>query len=176
MANNDVLIVVDVQNDFTTGALGNPDAAAKIEAIEQKARDFVGTVILTQDTHGADYLETSEGQNLPVEHCVKGTEGWELSGDLTCLAQERAWKIYEKPTFGSTELACDLVAMNDVRPIDSIELVGFCTDICVVSNALMIKAFLPEVGVRVDANLCAGTSSGAHEAALTTMRSCQIVC
>ena len=170
------MIIIDVQNDFTTGALGNPDAAAKVAAIVAKAQDFEGAVVLTQDTHRTDYLKTAEGRNLPVEHCVKGTEGWELSDELQELAAEQGWKIYEKPTFGSIALAQDLVAMDAADPIDSIELVGFCTDICVVSNALLVKAYLPEVEIRVDADLCAGTTPEAHEAALATLRSCHIVC
>lgn len=176
MSKNDILVVVDVQEDFTTGALGNPEAAGKVAAIAERARDFDGTVVLTQDTHGADYLSTQEGRNLPVEHCIKGAAGWELAGGLAQLAAERGWKVYEKPTFGCVQLAEDLAHLNEAEPIGSVELIGFCTDICVVANAMLIKAFLPEAEVKVDAALCAGTTPAAHEAALQTMRSCQISC
>lgn len=172
----DVLVVVDVQNDFVTGSLGNPQAASTVDAIVEHARDFEGTVVLTQDTHAEDYLSTQEGRNLPVEHCLRGTDGWQLTDALGELARERGWKTYEKPTFGSVELARDLATLAKTEPIRSVELIGFCTDICVVSNALLIKAFLPEVEVKVLPELCAGVTPESHEAALRTMRSCQIVC
>lgn len=172
----DVLVIVDAQVDFTTGALRNEDAISKMDGIIDKARSFDGTVILTKDTHSQDYMKTQEGQKLPVEHCIKGTPGFELAGSLEQDAKEHGWKIYEKPTFGSVALANDLVKLNERTPIRSIELVGFCTDICVVSNALLIKAHLPEVPIKVDAELCAGVTPDTHEAALTTMRSCQIEC
>lgn len=168
------LVVIDVQNDFTTGSLGSPDAAAKVPNILAKAATFNGTVILTQDTHGEDYLETEEGHHLPVEHCILKTEGWQLAPGLPELAEARGWKAYEKPTFGSVALARDLAALHQQGALDSVELVGFCTDICVVSNALLIKAFAPELKVTVDAALCAGTTPEAHEAALATLRSCQV--
>lgn len=168
------LVVIDVQNDFTTGTLGNPDAAAKAPSILAKAATFNGTVLLTQDTHGEDYLETEEGRHLPVEHCIRKTEGWQLAPGLSELAEARGWKVYEKPTFGSVALAQDLAALHQQGALDSVELVGFCTDICVVSNALLIKAFAPEMKVSVDAALCAGTTPKAHEAALATLRSCQV--
>lgn len=175
-ANRQVLVVVDVQNDFVTGSLGNPQAEAVVAAIVEHARDFDGTVVLTQDTHDDGYLATNEGRNLPVEHCLRGTWGWELVDDLRALAEARGWKSYEKPTFGSTELARDLVALNEREPIGSVELIGFCTDICVVSNALLIKAHLPETNVKVTPELCAGVTPRSHDAALQTMRSCQIAC
>lgn len=172
----DVLVIVDVQVDFTTGSLGNELAASKVGAIVDKAKSFEGLVVLTQDCHEPDYLDTQEGRLLPVEHCIKGTPGIELAEGLRDEAAKQGWKVYEKPTFGSVKLAGDLVDLNNRTPIRSIELIGFCTDICVVSNALTIKAHLPEVPIKVDGNLCAGTSTDAHEAALTTMRSCQIAC
>lgn len=168
------LVVIDVQNDFTTGSLGSADAAAKVPNILAKAATFDGMVLLTQDTHGEDYLQTEEGHHLPVEHCIQGTEGWQLAPGLSELAEARGWKVYEKPTFGSVALARDLAALHQQEALDSVELVGFCTDICVVSNALLIKAFAPELKVSVDAALCAGTTREAHEAALATLRSCQV--
>lgn len=168
------LIVIDMQNDFVDGALGTPEAAAIAPALVEAARAFDGELIFTLDTHGEDYLATQEGAHLPVPHCIKGTPGWELIPALAELQRERDARVFEKPTFGSTELARHLVQRNAEEPIDSIELVGVCTDICVVSNALLIKAALPEVPVKVDAALCAGVTPEAHEAALATMRSCQI--
>lgn len=171
-----VLIIVDVQNDFVTGALGSEDAAAVTDAIIERAARFEGTVMLTQDTHEEDYLGTQEGRRLPVEHCLRGSWGWQLVDGLQKLAESRNWKTYEKPTFGSVELARDLAARHEQRPFASVELIGFCTDICVVSNALLIKAFLPDVPVKVDAALCAGVTPASHAAALSTMASCQIDC
>lgn len=172
----DVLVIVDVQVDFTTGSLGNEIAASKVGDIIKKALAFDGIVVLTQDTHSADYLNTQEGKRLPVEHCIEGTPGIEFAGGLGEHAKRRGWRVYQKPTFGSVDLVKDLVELNEGTPIRSIELIGFCTDICVVSNALLIKASLPEVPVRVDADLCAGVTPDTHDAALATMRSCQIEC
>ena len=172
----DVLVIVDVQVDFTTGSLGNELAASKVETIVEKAKHFDGIVMLTRDSHPAEYLESQEGHLLPVEHCIEGTSGIEFDGGLEDLAAERGWQVYAKPTFGSVQLAQDLVKLNEKTPIRSIELIGFCTDICVVSNALLIKAHLPEVPIKVDGDLCAGVTPETHDAALTTMRSCQIAC
>jgi len=164
---NDYLIVIDMQNDFVDGALGTPEAQAIVEGVVEHARDFAGTVVFTRDTHAEDYLRTQEGKNLPVTHCVRGTAGAEVAEGLGA-------PVFDKPTFGSVELAAWLVERNSERPIDSIELAGLCTDICVVSNALLIKAVLPEVPMRVEARLCAGVTPASHEAALATMRSCQV--
>ena len=171
---NKYLIVIDMQNDFVDGALGTPEAQAIAEAVVEEAKSFDGTVAFTLDTHGEDYLSSQEGANLPVPHCIKGTPGWQLIPALDSVAHERNARIFEKPTFGSTDLAAWLQAENATNPIESIELVGVCTDICVVSNALLIKAVLPEVSLVVDAALCAGVTPAAHEAALATMRSCQV--
>lgn len=168
------LIVIDMQNDFVDGALGTPEAQAIAPALVEAASSFDGEIIFTLDTHGENYLDTQEGKHLPVPHCIKGTQGWELIPALAELQRERQARVFEKPTFGSTELVHYLVACNDEEPIESIELVGVCTDICVVSNALLIKAALPEVAVKVDPALCAGVTPEAHEAALATMASCQI--
>lgn len=171
---NKYLIVIDMQNDFVDGALGTPEAQAIADAVVEEAKSFDGTVAFTLDTHGEDYLSSQEGANLPAPHCIKGTPGWQLIPALDSVAHERNARIFEKPTFGSTDLAAWLQAENATNPIESIELVGVCTDICVVSNALLIKAVLPEVPLVVDAALCAGVTPAAHEAALATMCSCQV--
>ena len=171
---NDYLLVIDMQNDFVDGALGTPEAEAIVSAVAARARSFAGTVVFTRDTHGEDYLQTQEGKNLPVPHCVEGTPGWELVPALAEAQKALDAPVFDKPTFGSTELASWLVARDAERPISSIELCGLCTDICVVSNALLVKASLPEVPVRVRASLCAGVTPASHEAALDTMRSCQV--
>ena len=168
------LIVVDMQNDFIDGALGTPEAQAIVDAVVRKVQDFPGRVVFTLDTHQADYLQTQEGRNLPVEHCIEGTHGWQLAEALEGIRAEHDLPAYRKVTFGSVELAQDLARENAQEPIESIELVGLCTDICVVSNALMLKGFMPEVPISVDARCCAGVTPEAHEAALATMASCQI--
>ena len=131
-----------------------------------------GEIIFTRDTHTPDYLNTPEGKNLPVPHCIRGTDGWQIAADLTAI---RAAKIIDKPTFGSVELGKLLVAANETEPIGKITLVGLCTDICVLSNALLIKAHLPEVTVAVDASCCAGVTPESHNTALAAMKMCQIV-
>lgn len=171
---NDYLIVVDMQNDFVSGSLGTPEAQAIVGAVARRAEEFEGAVVFTKDTHGEDYLQTQEGSNLPVVHCVRDTPGWELVEELERVRAQRDAPVFDKPSFGSLDLAAWLVEQNDVEPIDSIELVGLCTDICVVSNALLIKANLPEVPLRVEAALCAGVTPQSHRAALDTMRSCQV--
>lgn len=168
------LVVVDMQNDFVDGALGTPEAASIVERCAEAARSFDGEVVFTQDTHGPDYLATQEGRNLPVEHCIKGTDGWRLVEALAEAQRERDARVFEKGAFGSWELAEHLRRVHESDPIESVELVGLCTDICVVSNALLIKAALPEVPVSVDASCCAGVTPASHEAALATMRSCQV--
>lgn len=171
---NKILIVVDMQKDFVSGSLGTAEAAAILPRVEQKVQNFDGKVIFTKDTHFEDYADTQEGKFLPVSHCIKGTDGWELAGNLEQIKEEKHAQMYEKLTFGCRKLAEDLAALDAKEKIDSIELIGLCTDICVVSNALMIKAFLPETPMRVDASCCGGVTPEKHEAALETMRSCQI--
>ena len=166
-----LLIVIDMQNDFIDGALGTPEAETVVEAVKNKIRSYPPKdVIATMDTHEPDYLSTQEGMFLPVEHCIKGTEGWQIRPDIAELLTEAA--IYEKPTFGSTRMA---EAIRELQDVEEIELVGLCTDICVVSNALLLKAYMPEVRITVDASCCAGVTPEKHSAALETMRSCQIV-
>lgn len=174
MSGNDYLIVVDMQNDFVDGSLGTPEAQAMRERAEARAAAFDGRVVFTMDTHGANYAETQEGKLLPVEHCIEGTPGWQLTPGMEAVRRKRDARVYEKPTFASVDLARDLAAEHERAPITSIELIGLCTDICVVSNALTIKGFLPDVPLRVRADCCAATTPEAHESALATMRSCQI--
>ena len=167
-----ILIVIDMQNDFIDAALGTKEAVGIVEAVKDKIRSYpAADVIATMDTHDNDYLDTQEGKNLPVPHCIKGSEGWKLRPDIADLLTGA--QIYEKPTFGSTALAADLKAMSEKEEIE-IELIGLCTDICVVSNALLLKAAMPEVKICVDASCCAGVTPELHRAALATMRSCQI--
>ena len=167
-----ILIVIDMQNDFIDAALGTKEAVAIVDAVKDKIRSWPAKdVVATMDTHGEDYMETQEGQNLPVMHCIKGTDGWQIRPDIAELLTEA--KIYEKPTFGSTAMAADLKALSENEEIE-LELIGLCTDICVVSNALLLKASMPEVRISVDAACCAGVTPEKHLAALATMQSCQI--
>ena len=168
-----ILIVIDMQNDFIDGALGTAEAAGIVEAVKKKIRSYPASdVIATMDTHGEDYMGTQEGRYLPVPHCIKGTYGWQIRDDIAALLEGA--KVFEKPTFGSTHLAEYLKKLSEKEEIE-LELIGLCTDICVVSNALLLKAFMPEVKISVDASCCAGVTPEKHLAALETMRSCQIV-
>lgn len=173
MANN-YLVVVDMQHDFVDGSLGTPEAQAIVDDVAAYARDYEGTVVFTKDTHEENYLQTQEGQKLPVVHCVSGTPGWELVPALEEVRAARDAEVFEKPTFGSVALTWWLAEQNDASPIDAIDIVGLCTDICVVSNALLIKAHFPEIPVRVHPKLCAGVTPELHDAALATMGSCQV--
>ena len=167
------LIVVDMQNDFITGALGTAEAQAIVGAAAEKIRHFDGTILATVDTHGPDYLDTAEGKKLPVEHCIRGTWGWEPEKTVSDAFRDRDVTIVEKPTFGSIRLPGIITEAAGGDDL-TIELIGLCTDICVVSNALLLKAYFPECRITVDAACCAGVSPEAHLAALNTMRSCQI--
>lgn len=167
-----ILVVIDMQNDFIDGSLGTKEAEAIVENVAAKIRSYPAEdVFATRDTHPANYLETQEGKNLPVVHCVEGTKGWEISPALAGLIPEE--QIFNKPTFGSVRLAQELHSLDDEYGIE-IELVGLCTDICVVSNALLLKAYMPEVKISVDPACCAGVTPELHQAALSTMKSCQI--
>ena len=167
-----ILIVVDMQRDFIDMALGTKEAAAIVDAVKEKIGAYPpDNIFVTMDTHGADYLQTQEGRFLPVEHCIRRTEGWQLSPELAPVLAGA--KVFEKPTFGSVQLAEELKALSETEELE-LELVGLCTDICVISNALLLKAFLPEVRITVDASCCAGVTPQKHLAALETMRSCQI--
>lgn len=174
--NKKILIIVDMQNDFITGSLANKDAEAIVDPIckyLKKNKDKFSKVILTRDTHQTNYLETSEGKNLPIEHCIKGTNGWLLNDKIqnTLDTEKIDYLFIDKPTFGfkywygQPELA--------YPEIKNIEICGTCTDICVVSNALILKTQFPEKEVKVLSKLCAGLTPELHEAALKIMQSCQ---
>ncbi len=166
------LIVVDMQNDFIDGVLGTKEAVAILPAVKEKIKNFNGRVLFTRDTHESDYLSTQEGKNLPVEHCMRGTDGWQINSELDTLRKEEP---IDKLSFGSVALGQLLKAYDTYEEkIESITLVGVCTDICVISNAMLIKSFLPETPVIVDAACCAGVTPESHERALDAMAVCQI--
>lgn len=167
------LIVVDMQKDFIDGVLGTKEAVAIVSGVAEKIKAYRrngDTVIFTRDTHTENYLETQEGRKLPVAHCIKDTPGWQISDALDVGNS----KVIDKPTFGSLALVETLKKLNEKTPFASIELVGLCTDICVISNAMLAKAAFWEIPVRVDASCCAGVSPATHENALTAMDLCQI--
>ncbi|MBE5826700.1 MAG: cysteine hydrolase [Butyrivibrio sp.] len=167
-----ILVVIDMQKDFVDGALGTKEAQAIVPLVVDKIRSYnIQDVFATRDTHQPGYMNTQEGRNLPVEHCIEGTEGWEINKEVASVLDGA--KIINKPTFGSTELVDVLKGIAAKEDIE-IEMIGLCTDICVVSNALLLKAAMPEVPISVDAKCCAGVTVQKHEAALETMRSCQI--
>lgn len=164
-----LLIVVDMQNDFIDGALGTKEAKAIVPAVKKKIEEYQGEdceVLFTMDTHYENYLETLEGKKLPVIHCQKGTRGWELCPELEGFEGKR----FEKPSFGSVEMARYVGAGE----YESVELAGLCTDICVISNAMLVKAVLPGTPVSVDSACCAGVTPESHRNALEAMRMCQI--
>lgn len=167
-----LLLVIDMQNDFIDGALGTPEAEAIVDRVVKEIKQYPSADILaTRDTHPENYLETQEGRHLPVVHCVKGTPGWELNDKIAAALKDAI--VIDKPTFGSKELAERVETFAQDDDLD-ITLVGLCTDICVVSNALLLKTFLPETPIRVIADCCAGVTPESHRAALDTMRMCQI--
>lgn len=163
------LIVVDMQKDFIDGALGTKEAQAIVPNVRKKIEEFDGEVIFTRDTHHKDYLSTQEGRNLPVEHCIEGTAGWEIDKSLQPFCKGL---VVNKPTFGSMALAEKIWERGDAQEIT---LVGLCTDICVISNAMLLKAAMPEVPIIVDRACCAGVTPQSHENALEAMKMCQIM-
>lgn len=166
-----ILIVVDMQKDFITGSLGTKEAEAIVPNVISKIKEYEtrnDSIVFTKDTHTLDYLKTQEGTNLPVMHCIKGEDGWSLCDSITLYEHNRI--VFEKPTFASVQLAEYLKEHN----YTTIELVGLCTDICVISNAMLIKAFLPEATILVDASCCAGVTPQSHFGALEAMKMCQI--
>lgn len=167
-----VLVVIDMQNDFITGALAAENAEKIIKPIIDKMKGFDGMILATKDTHKEDYLHTQEGRMLPLAHCIKGTNGWKMVYEIERLLTTPA---IEKNTFGSVELAQLLSSYNKIKPLTEVTLVGLCTDICVISNALLIKAFLPETPIKVDAECCAGSTAENHRKALEAMQRCQII-
>ncbi len=167
-----VLVVIDMQNDFIDGALGTAEAVAIVPRVVEKIREYdPWNIYLTRDTHYENYLDTQEGRKLPVVHCVKDTPGWQLRAEVAEAAEGAT--IIDKPTFGSVELGTKLMIERAKEGLE-LELVGLCTDICVVSNALLFKAAMPEAPITVDASCCAGVTPERHRAALETMKSCQI--
>ncbi len=170
-----VLVVVDMQNDFVDGALGSPEAVAILPAVADKIKRHEGKIIFTRDTHTADYMNTREGKHLPVPHCIKDTEGWEIKDEVWVAAAGKPdVAVIDKPTFGSTELSALLTDYAENHDLAEVTLIGICTDICVISNAMLIKAALPEIDVTVDAACCAGVTPESHENALKAMQVCQI--
>lgn len=161
------LIVIDMQNDFLTDALANSDAQAIVPAIVEEIENFDGVVLATRDTHEENYLDTPEGKKLPVVHCVKNTDGWQIQKDIASALEKKNATVLDKPTFG-------YLGWGILGLVDEVTLVGTCTDICVVSNALILKAMFPDLTVKVRASLCAGTTPENHNAALATMRCCQV--
>ncbi|MBQ2933811.1 MAG: cysteine hydrolase [Clostridia bacterium] len=168
-----ILVVVDMQKDFVDGALGTKEAVAIVDNVVKKIKDFDGDIIVTYDTHSDNYMQTQEGANLPVPHCIKGTDGWQLDSSVQAALSGKDYKIIEKPTFGSTKLPEYIKSSYDPASTE-IQLIGLCTDICVVSNALLLKANFLETKVSVDARCCAGVTPESHNAALTTMKMCQV--
>ncbi len=167
-----ILVVIDMQKDFIDGALGTKEAQEIVGRVVEKIHAYpAGNIYATRDTHQENYLETAEGKHLPIRHCIEGTEGWELHPDVAKALGEAV--IVNKPSFGSVVLADLLEEENAVEELE-IEMVGLCTDICVVSNALLLKAVMPETTISVDASCCAGVTPESHQAALLTMEMCQI--
>ena len=162
------LIVVDMQNDFIDGALGTAEAVSIVPYVKSVIENFDGKVIFTRDTHFENYMQTQEGKNLPVPHCIKGTDGWQIRAELDALRKTEA---IDKLTFGSKDLAEMLKNEGD---IESITFVGLCTDICVISNVMLVKAFYPEIPLIVDAKACAGVTPESHKNALNAMKMCQV--
>lgn len=166
----EVLVVVDMQNDFIDGALGTTEAQRIVDKVKERIERFEGTVIFTRDTHDENYLDTQEGKNLPVIHCVEGTPGHRIHEKLptkNCL-------IINKKAFGSPSLIEKLSDLSRQNKIEKITFIGICTDICVISNAIATKVFLPEIPIAVDSSCCAGVSEESHQTALRAMKACQI--
>ena len=161
-----VLVVVDMQNDFISGSLGSDEAKGIVPFVKDKIMNYDGRVIFTRDTHMQDYLNTREGRNLPVEHCIKDTDGWQICDELKNFATE----IVDKITFGS----CDLPEIIGEAP-EEIEICGLCTDICVISNAMILKAAFPEIDIIVDSKCCAGVTPESHNNAIEAMKAVQII-
>lgn len=164
----DVLLVIDLQNDFVDGALGNKGNDKIVKPIESLVENFDGEVIFTRDTHDENYLESLEGSHLPVKHCIKNSKGWQIKIDT------KNHKIIDKPSFGSYELVEYLKKLNEKGKIENIYMVGICTDICVLSNAILIKNALLNTEVTVIEDLCKATNEKNHKIAIEAMKSCQV--
>lgn len=166
-----VLLVIDMQNDFIDGALGTKEATEIVENVKEKIKNFDGKKFFTKDTHFEDYLSTREGRILPVEHCIKGTKGWEIGEGIYDGISE----VVEKNTFGSFDLVDKLRKLDEEEKIESIELIGICTDICVLTNAILVKTAFPEIDIIVDTKCCAGVTPDTHNNAIEAMKMCQIL-
>lgn len=170
---NKLLVVIDMQNDFINGALGTAEATRIVDNVVDKIKTFDGDVVYTKDSHTADYLKTHEGRKLPVQHCLKGTDGWRLHPDIEKLFLDKQCRGFEKFGFGSKELPL-WIEKNYPDGLDEIVLVGLCTDACIITNAMTLKTFFPETEITVDASCCAGISPEGHNTALCSMKTCQI--
>ncbi|MBE6008586.1 MAG: cysteine hydrolase [Lachnospiraceae bacterium] len=171
---NKVLVVVDMQNDFISGSLGSKMAEAIVENVIKKIINFDGKIAYTRDTHYDNYMSTREGKLLPIMHCTEGTEGWEIESRIKALQIENDSPVFDKITFGSKRLADFLLYLDKLNKIDEVHVVGLCTDICVISNAFLAQAYLPEATIVIDATCCAGVTEDSHKTALTAMSNCQM--
>lgn len=169
-----ILVVVDMQKDFVDGSLGTKEAVGIVDNVINEINGDYDRLIFTRDTHHENYLESNEGRHLPVVHCIEGTDGWKLDAKVNGAIEGKDVLFFDKPTFGSEKLVSFLKEEDENENIEEITLIGLCTDICVVSNALLLKAAFPEKRIAVKADCCAGVTPESHEAALTTMRMCQI--
>ncbi len=170
-----ILVIVDVQNDFITGSLGSKDAESIVDKVVAKIESHDGPIFVTKDTHGFDYLNSPEGKILPIEHCIRDTVGWLLDEKVVRAISSRKCRVFEKSTFGSALLVQYLneeIKRDD--EVDEIEFVGLCTDICVITNVLATKTYLPTTKISVDASCCAGTTPERHTAALDIMKGCHV--
>ena len=168
-----ILVVVDMQKDFVDGALGTKEAVAIVPNVVEKINAFDGEIFVTYDTHFENYMQSAEGRKLPVAHCIKGTDGWQLDKAVQSALEKKQYTAVEKLTFGSVDLP-ERIKKAVGEEEFTIEVIGLCTDICVVSNALIIKALYPEIPVKVDSSCCAGVTPESHKAALETMKMCQV--
>lgn len=169
-----ILVVIDMQKDFIYGVLGTKEAQLIVSKVVDKIKGFKGEVVYTRDTHDERYLQSQEGRNLPVVHCVKETQGWQLVDEVDKLANEGENKIFDKPAFGSMELVGYIEALYKTQKINEVEMIGVCTDICVISNAILVKSAMPEVKITVDSSCCAGVTEESHNNALKAMNMCHI--
>ena len=168
-----ILIVVDMQKDFVDGAMGTQEAKAIVPRVTRKIRQHNGPLFVTYDTHLDTYMQSNEGSHLPVPHCIKGSDGWQLDAQVQQALEGKIYTAVEKFTFGSVDLPALVEAAADGEAFE-IELIGLCTDICVISNAMVTKAFFPEIPLFVDARACAGVTPESHRNALAAMKMCQI--
>ena len=171
---NKVLVVIDMQNDFITGSVGSVQAQKIVDNVAKRIKDFNGQIVFTRDTHYDNYLDTREGKALPIVHCVEGTQGWELEKSIKKLQLGGDYPVFDKITFGSKRMVDFLLYLNKLKKVDEVTIIGLCTDICVISNAFLIQAYLPEAAIVIDASCCAGVTEQSHKAALEAMKNCQI--